>query len=62
MIMTLPNSALAESAQVPRLSSLASVTHDHKRSAPYHALQSLRLEKWTYGVQMWVEADGKPVN
>lgn len=63
MIMTLPNSALAESAQVPWLSSLASsVTHDHKRSAPHHALQSLRLEKWTYGVQVWVEADDKPVN
>ena len=51
MIMTLPNSALAESAQVPWLSNLASsVTHDHNCSAPHHALQSLRLERWTYGV------------
>ena len=52
MIMTLPNSsALAESAQAPWLSSLASsVACDHNHSAPHHALQFLRLERWPYGV------------
>ena len=52
MIMTLPNSsALAESAQAPWLSSLASSdTRDHNHPAPHHTLQFLRLERWTYGV------------